>query len=148
MGRRYLPSFSELVDRLTILQLKEIFIQENKKEYLKEMQDIMYDIDTILSETDVKLDSNLMRYIIILAQYNLHIWHNESEARKGNRDGNRLLLTHSLNGVRCRYRNKVEEYVGGRKDYKVDSIAADFCEWEPGFIEESLMPEPEEDLPF
>ena len=31
---------------------------------------------------------------------NLHIWHNESNYRKGIKDGNNLELTHGLNGIR------------------------------------------------
>jgi len=130
-GRLFLPTFSELVDRLTISQLKEVFITEHKEEYTKEIQDILHDIQLVINQQDIKIDANFIRDIIILAQYNLHIWHNESEARKGNNAGNNLILTHSLNGVRCRYRNKLEEYSGGRKDYKVDALAAEFGSWEP-----------------
>jgi len=43
-GRLFLPTFSELVDRLTISQLKEVFITEHKEEYTKEIQDILHDI--------------------------------------------------------------------------------------------------------
>ena len=34
--RRYLPTLAELLDRLTICQLKSVFISENKKEYDKD----------------------------------------------------------------------------------------------------------------
>ena len=33
--RKYLPTLSELVDRLSIAQLKEVFITEHKEEYAK-----------------------------------------------------------------------------------------------------------------
>ena len=39
--RKYLPTISELIDRLSILQLKEVFIPEYKKEYVKEIKDII-----------------------------------------------------------------------------------------------------------
>ena len=41
-----------------------------------------------------------------------------------------LRLTHGLNGIRNTAKNIIQESVGGRKDYKVDSLAADFKDWE------------------
>jgi hypothetical protein len=42
--RKYLPTLSELIDRLSIVQLKEVFISEHKEEYSKEITDIVHDI--------------------------------------------------------------------------------------------------------
>ena len=128
--RKYLPTLAELVDRLSIIQLKEVFITEHKEEYAKEIQDIVHDIDLILNDENVKLSGKDVRAIIVLSQMNLHIWHNESEARKGINAGENLLLTHGLNGIRNTAKNKVQEIVGGRKDYKIDCLAADFKDWE------------------
>ena len=47
-NRKYLPTLNELIDRLSIHQLKEVFIPENKENYAKEIKDMMYDIDLIL----------------------------------------------------------------------------------------------------
>ena len=38
--RKYLPTLSELVDRLSIAQLKEVFITEHKEEYAKEIKEV------------------------------------------------------------------------------------------------------------
>ncbi len=35
--RRYLPTVAELIDRLSIIQLKEVFITEHKEEYAKRL---------------------------------------------------------------------------------------------------------------
>ena len=43
--RKFLPTLGELIDRLSIHQLKEVFIPENKKNYAKEMSDMVHDID-------------------------------------------------------------------------------------------------------
>jgi hypothetical protein len=43
--RKYLPTLAELIDRLSIIQLKEVFIPEHKKEYAKEIKDIVHDIE-------------------------------------------------------------------------------------------------------
>mgnify|MGYP003119368470 CR=1 FL=1 len=128
--RKYLPTLSELIDRLSIVQLKEVFITEHKKEYAQEISDILHDINLTLKEKNVILDSQTVRSIIVLAQMNLHIWHNESNYRKGIKDGNNLELTHGLNGIRNTAKNKIQELAGGRKDYKIDCLAAEFKDWE------------------
>ena len=128
--RKYLPTISELIDRLSIVQLKEVFIPEHKNEYAEEIKDIIHDLDLELSEKSVILSGDDIRSIIVLAQMNLHIWHNESNYRKGIKDGNNLELTHGLNGIRNTAKNKIQESVGGRKDYKIDCIAAEFKDWD------------------
>ena len=129
-NRKYLPTLSELVDRLSIAQLKEVFISEHKAEYAKEISEILHDIELILSEKEATVDSDVIRAIVVLSQMNLHIWHNESNYRKGIKDGNNLELTHGLNGIRNTAKNKIQEIVGGRKDYKIDCLAAEFKDWE------------------
>ena len=127
--RKYLPTLSELIDRLSINQLKEVFIAEHKDEYADEIKLILHDIDEILKDEDITLDADSIRAIIVLAQMNLHIWHNESAARQG-KEGADLFLTHGLNGIRNTAKNKIQEQAGGRKDYKIDCFASDFKDWE------------------
>ncbi len=128
--RKYLPTLSELIDRLSIIQLKEVFISEHKDEYAKEIKDIVHDIDLCLKNNNAEVNSEIIRAIVVLSQMNLHIWHNESNYRKGIKDGNNLELTHGLNGIRNTAKNKIQEVVGGRKDYKIDCLASEFKDWE------------------
>jgi hypothetical protein len=128
--RKYLPTLSELVDRLSISQLKEVFISDHKEEYSQEIADIIHDIQLCIDEQGGKITAETIRAIVVLSQMNLHIWHNESNYRKGIKDGNDLELTHGLNGIRNTAKNKIQEVVGGRKDYKIDCLAADFKDWE------------------
>jgi hypothetical protein len=128
--RKYLPTLSELVDRLSIVQLKEVFIAEHKVEYAEEINSIVHDIQLYLDESKEPITAETIRAIVVLSQMNLHIWHNESNYRKGIRDGNNLELTHGLNGIRNVAKNKIQEVMGGRKDYKIDCLAADFKDWE------------------
>jgi hypothetical protein len=136
MQRKYLPTFSELIDRLSIVQLKEVFITDHKEEYSNEINDIIHDLNLILKNDDSKnqntitIDAETIRAIVVLSQMNLHIWHNESNYRKGIKEGNNLELTHGLNGIRNTAKNKIQEVVGGRKDYKIDCLASDFKDWE------------------
>ena len=129
MTRKYLPTLSELIDRLSIVQLKEVFISEHKDEYAKEIADICHDIQLILNKAEV-IDAETIRAIVVLSQMNLYIWHNESNYRKGSKDGNNLELTHGLNGIRNTAKNKIQELSGGRKDYKIDCLAAEFKDWD------------------
>lgn len=136
MKRKYLPTLAELIDRLSIAQLKEVFITEHKEEYAQEIKDICHDIDMILQENTTDglsspdtVDAATIRAIVVLSQMNLHIWHNESMVRAGTGDGD-LALTHGLNGLRNVAKNKIQEIVGGRKDYKIDCLAAEFEDWE------------------
>ena len=129
-SRKFLPTLGELIDRLSIHQLKEVFIPENKDNYAQEMHDIVHDIDLILKEKDVNLDGDIIRAIVVLSQMNAHIWYNESQVRKGEKGSDNLMLTHGLNGIRNTAINKIMEVVGGRKDYKIDCIASDFKDWD------------------
>jgi hypothetical protein len=127
--RKYLPTLAELIDRMSISQLKEVFISEHKEEYGQEIRDIQHDIQLFLDDKPNSITADTIRAIVVLAQTNLHIWHNESNYRKGIKDGNNLELTHGLNGVRNTAKNKIQEVVGGRKDYKIDCLAAEFKNW-------------------
>jgi hypothetical protein len=133
--RKYLPTLAELIDRLSIAQLKEVFIPDHKEEYSQEIKDIVHDVQMIL-DTSEKITGETIRAIVVLSQMNLHIWHNESNYRKGIKDGNDLELTHGLNGIRNVAKNKIQEVVGGRKDYKIDCLAADFKDWEVSWEDE------------
>ena len=129
MERKYLPTLSELIDRLSIVQLKEVFISDHKTEYAQEIKDITHDIQLLLDQSD-KINAEVIRAIVVLSQMNLHIWHNESNYRRGIKNGNNLELTHGLNGIRNTAKNKIQEVAGGRKDYKIDCLAAEFSGWE------------------
>ena len=127
--RKYLPTISDLIYRLSIIQLKEVFIPEHKDEYADEIQDIVEDLEELMRWE--KPTGEMIRAIIVLAQMNTHIWYNESNFRAGKGEGN-LELTHGLNGIRNTAKNKIQENLveGGRKDYKIDCLAAEFKDWE------------------
>ena len=134
-NRKYLPTLAELIDRLSIAQLKEVFIPDHKLEYAQEIEDIVHDIQLVL-DADTKVTADTVRAIVVLSQMNLHIWHNEANYRKGIKDGNNLELTHGINGIRNTAKNKIQEIAGGRKDYKIDCLAADCKDGEVSWKEE------------
>ena len=118
-----------MIDRLSIVQLKEVKIPQHKEEYAQEILEIVHDINEILNDKP-KVDGEFIRAIVVLSQMNTHIWYNEDNARNGDDVGNKLMLTHGLNGIRNTAKNKIQELDGGRKDYKVDCIASEFKDWE------------------
>ncbi len=127
--RKYLPTLSDLVDRLVISQMKAIFIHEKKEEYLAEMALIMHDVDLILSGIDKNIGAKEVREIIVLTLANRFIWESESLARSGGSEHDkRLKATHSINGVRATAKNMIAELDSGRRDYKIDCFAADLVE--------------------
>jgi len=133
MERKYLPTLAELVDRLSIHQLKEVFIPEHKEKYQREMRDIMDDMNLIIKEQDIQLTAEILKAVVVIAQINEHIWYNESKVRSGeSQDLNLLKLTHGLNGIRNRTMNYLLELIDNkeRRDWKTDCLAAEFSDWE------------------
>ncbi|MDE2021156.1 MAG: hypothetical protein KGJ13_12540 [Patescibacteria group bacterium] len=126
--RLYLPTFAELTDRLTIIQLKAIFIPENKKAYDDEIALIEHDIDLLLKEKQYALSASDIRAIAVIAIVNRVIWENESNARAGgDRQDKMLKFTHSVNGVRNAAKNVLAQNLGERADLKIDCLAADLA---------------------
>ena len=126
MDRKYLPTFAELADRMSICILKSIFIPENKEAYDKETQDIKHDLDLICEDKNLKLNSDIVKSLMIIMLSNRYIWENESKCRKGDSQNLDLLrLTHSINGVRNTAKNFLSKGLGERVDLKIDCLAAE-----------------------
>lgn len=144
--RKYLPTFADLIDRLSICILKKIWIPDNSEEYQKEIDLIKHDIDLILNlksglvphEGEIIpegrkkiagsfffMDSNMIEAFMIVMLSNRVIWENESKARQGGDEQDKLLkFTHSINGVRNTAKNIISNEIGERKDLKIDCLAA------------------------
>ena len=118
--RKYLPTFADLVDRLSIVLLKSVFIPENQQAYMEEIHLIENDLDFI----GVSLSAKALRAVLVIGLTNRFIWENESKAREGGDEQDKLLkLTHSVNGVRSMAKNVLAQYYGERLDYKIDCFA-------------------------
>jgi hypothetical protein len=129
--RKYLPTLADLLDRLSINQIKEVKLPEHKEQYAKEIKDILHDIDLIISEGNLQLNSIILRAVVVLSQINLHIWVNEANCRNGVKDGNNLELTHGLNGIRSQAKNIIQKLTQDlRMDHKIDCLAVNFKDWE------------------
>ena len=127
--RAYVPTLAELVDRLSICQLKAIFIPEHSETYKEEMALIEHDISLILDQLSIegnRINGEAVRAICLIQLTNRYIWENESKARQGGSDQDKLLkLTHSINGVRNTAKNALARATGERLDHKIDCFASE-----------------------
>ena len=119
-----MPSIAELVDRLSIVQLKMIFIPEHKEEYRKEMDAIVHDLTLLMK--NITVTGEMIRAMLVIGISNRFIWENEAKARLGGVEQDKLLrTTHSINGVRNTAKNVIAKELGERIDLRVDCLAAD-----------------------
>lgn len=131
--RKYLPTLAELIDRLSIVQLKAIYLPGQAAAYNEERKLIEHDIDLLLA--DKKIDANAVRAIMTIMLANNTIWANESKARQGGDDQDKLLkFTHSINGLRNQAKNIVASGASERVDLKTDcfaeSLVDEFGAWD------------------
>lgn len=114
MNRKYLPILAELIDSLTINQIKEIKFRDNKDAYAKEIKNICHDIDLIIRNKNIKINSKFIKIIVILAQSNLFIWENKDKMHATDPENYLKLLKHAhqLNGVRNSMKNRISEIIG------------------------------------
>lgn len=103
--RKYLPTLADLIDLLSIDQIKE-FKLKNKQSYAHEMEKVSHDMDLLIFQKQIKLSARLMRVIIVIAQINVFIWNNKDNMQQDPDHYNELLkLAHQLNGIRNRMKN-------------------------------------------
>jgi hypothetical protein len=114
--RQFLTPFAELVDRLTVDQIKEVLLLTDKECFAEEMERIAHDIDLIVEQRRIPLSARLLRIVVALAQMNLHIWYLKDRMQKDETRYDELLkLAHQLNGIRNRMKNLLLEEAGERE---------------------------------
>lgn len=117
--REFLLPLAELVDRLTIDQIKEVLLPKHRESFAQEMLKIEHDIDAIIGEKRLKLTSRLLRIVVAIAQMNLHIWYNKDRMEQNPADTEAymqlLKLSHQLNGVKNRMKNLLLEETNDRE---------------------------------
>lgn len=115
-AREFVPSFAELIDRLTVDQIKEVLIPAQAAACADEMAKISHDLDLLIQERDLKLSARLVRMIVVIAQMNVHIWHNKDRMQEDPAKYHELLkLAHQLNGLRNQVKNLLLEEAGDRE---------------------------------
>ena len=113
--RQFLPPMAELIDRMTVTQIKLALSKDNKDSFVEEISKLEHDIDLILDSNNLILDARLIRIVIVLSQMNLHIWNNKDKMQDKLKDNEEkeyldlLKLSHQLNGFRNRMKNSLLE---------------------------------------
>jgi len=117
--RLCLVPFSELLDRLSIAQIKELLVFENRATFSEEIRRLIQDINLIIEEKDIRPTARFIRLIIVLAQINLHIWHTKDiMMEEPGRFDECMKLAHQLNGIRNQVKNTLLEETGFTRETK------------------------------
>ena len=75
-ARHFNTTFAELVDNLTINQIKEVLLPRDQVgSYASELKHLEHDIDLIINEKQIRLSAKIIKMMILLAQLNLHVWY-------------------------------------------------------------------------
>lgn len=120
--RAYTPPLAELIDRMTVNQIKEVLLPEQGGDIASEMDKLSHDIDLIVTEQGLELNARTIRIIIVLAQMNLHIWQNKDQMNeKPDQYMELLKLAHQLNGIRNQMKNLLLEEAGDKDKSAVRS---------------------------
>jgi len=119
MGKReYELPFGELIDKLTITQLRELLLNTDK--YATEIWQLEHDIDDILTAKDMvpgagPFNARFIRIVFLMAQLNTLIW---TFKDKMSGDPNteeyikHLKLAHQVNGLKNSLKNMLSQLVG------------------------------------
>ena len=132
--RKFHLPLAELIDRLTVTQIKQVKIQSGKASFQNEIDILCNDIDLLLETSNVRLDARLVRILILLSQINLHIWSNKDEMQK-NIDNEEnylqlLKLAHQLNGIRNTMKNHLMEQEGDvEESHRKSNFETDGLDW-------------------
>jgi len=110
-SRQFLPPLSEIIDRMTVTQIKLNLLENGKVDFKSELQRLSNDIDIILGEKNIPASSELIYSIVMLSQLNLHIWQNKDEMQL-NLENEPIYLSllkraHQLNGLRNQIKNRI-----------------------------------------
>lgn len=120
----YSYPISDLIDRLSICILKKIHLGNN---YSDEIINIKKDMNYLINNKRIKFTADILYSIMIIMLTNYCIWLNESKARSGGSEQDKLLkFTHSINGQRNTAKNFISFQIGDRIDLKIDCLAAEF----------------------
>ena len=113
-SRAYQVLLVDLIDSLTINQIKEVLLPKDARApYIEEMHRLAHDIDLLFKEKQVNATGRLLRLIVFLAQANLHVWHTKDRMQTEPGKYHELLeFAQDMNGLRNHVRNLLMEHFG------------------------------------
>jgi hypothetical protein len=108
-NRKYHLPITELIDRVTILEIKLVLDNKNSKDYLNEIELIKSDLEFELNKKQIILNTKIVQTLIALGQMNLHIWYIKDQMKLQQNDplayADNMKLAHQLNGLRNQLKN-------------------------------------------
>ena len=111
--RDYLLPFSELLEQLTVIQLRELLLNKDIKTYATDIKNIEHDINLIIKEKDIKLSARLLRLAFLMGQINTLIWIYKDKMQESEENYLPYLkLSHQVNGVRNIIKNQLLKAIG------------------------------------
>ena len=102
-------NFSELVDKLSIIQIKQLINNKQYRSYENTISKILNELELNISKNKkMILNSKIVNLLNILSQINLFIWilRDEMQISKKNYKQN-MKLSHQLNALRNITKNKL-----------------------------------------
>ena len=132
-------SNSELIDKLIVSQIKQVMKNKNYKEYENGISSIIKAINLNIRNKKIYLDSKLINLIIALSQINTFIWLLRDKVRESNKNlDNNIRLSHQLNALRNKVKNRLITYLDGEKDSqkKTNVNKEDLKGWKYSIVED------------
>jgi predicted oxidoreductase (fatty acid repression mutant protein) len=120
--RKYKLPLSELIDKLTITQLREMLLEKNREFNTKELSELQADIDTIINESGININSRMLRIVILIGQLNTLIWVQKDLMELFPDQYDKYLrLAHQINGLKNQLKNMLSET--GKTNIKTDGLS-------------------------
>lgn len=111
--RDYLLPFSELIEQMTVIQLREMLLNKDIKTYANDIKNIEHDVDLIIKEKNIRLSARLLRLVFLMGQINTLIWIYKDKMQESEENYLPYLkLSHQVNGVRNVVKNQMLVLIG------------------------------------
>ena len=108
--RQYLFTLGELIERLAVLQLREMILPKDRTGNAADIARICADINTILKSKSIIADARLLRLVLLTGALNTLIW--EYKDNLGRDYNYYLKLSHQINGLRNQVKNIINTETG------------------------------------
>ena len=133
-------NFSELVDKLSIIQIKQLINNKQYRSYENTISKILNELELNISKNkQMILNSKIVNLLNILSQINLFIWflRDEMQISKKNYKQN-MKLSHQLNALRNITKNKLLLIFNKNKnqDLRTNIDKEDLKGWKFSFLNE------------
>lgn len=142
MGKSIARPVSEIIDAMTINQIKEVRRLQSRSSYTDRLNEIEADLEECFGEGMETCDAELIRLIIALAQMNFHIWRTKEIMQKSSKDfENSMALAHQLNGLRNQLKNRIlDKWSGLRTSVGKSNVDTDgLLGWDLSILSGSVL---------